>query len=135
LENNKYLLSFHVSIELIKGFNNLFELDFEGISLDCAIDESFEILSCACNLIDKNGEESQKEAIFKILIKNSKDSFYSYDYNYNFISLAIKFIGENNKEEIFEAIDRIGSGDYYHSKNSVLKFRVIESLEKKKSCK
>ncbi|MDR1819950.1 MAG: SWIM zinc finger family protein [Methanobrevibacter sp.] len=131
LDENKYLLSFYVSIEIINGVNDLFDLDFEG--LDHIFYESIEILSCACDLIEENCDNSQKEKVFNILIENSNNSSYSTDWNYDFVLLAIKFANENNKEAIFDTINKIGHSDYYCFQNLILKSQIIEKVEGKKA--
>ena len=129
LNKDRYIVPFHVSIEIINGVNSLYEFSFESYSLESLSYDSFDVLKEACDLIKTHGSDEEKENAFKILIKNSKKDLISYDYNYDFINETLKFVNKSNKKEIYAAIDIIGEGNYHHSKKLILKSKIIEILE------
>ncbi|MCL2116513.1 MAG: SWIM zinc finger family protein, partial [Methanobrevibacter sp.] len=67
LNKDRYMVPFHITIEIINGVNDLFEFSFEGYSLDGLIYDSLEALKEACNLIKRYGTDAEKENILKIL--------------------------------------------------------------------
>ncbi|MDR0912668.1 MAG: hypothetical protein LBM96_08750 [Methanobrevibacter sp.] len=131
LNDKRYMVPFHVSIELINGINSLFDFLFESYSIDNLMDSSFRMLKDACDLIKINGTLKEKESCFKLLIKNSKKKFSLNEYNYNFINETLKFINKSNKNEVYDAIDSIEDGEYYYSENMILKSKIIEITEGK----
>ncbi|KZX16561.1 hypothetical protein MBCUT_07150 [Methanobrevibacter cuticularis] len=131
LNKERYMVPFHVSIEIIKGVNSLYEFSFEGYSIDGLDYDSFEILKESCDLIETYGTMEEKENAFKLLIKNSEKEFISTEYNYNFIYETLKFLNKSNKNEIYGVIDNIGDSEYYYSKNMILKSKIIEIIDGK----
>ena len=129
LNKDRYMVPFHVSIEIINGTNSLSEFSFEDYSLEGLSYDSFNVLEDACKLIKIHGTDEEKENAFKILIENSKKDFISTDYNYDFLNEALKFVNRSNKEEIYNAIDSIDGSEYYNSDNMILKSKIIESID------
>jgi hypothetical protein len=131
LNKDRCLVGFYVSIEVIDAVNDLLDFNFEGFSLESLASDSFEVLSKSCNLISRYGTTPQKEEVFNILIKKSLEGYCLDDWNYNFINEVIKFVNEDNKNEIYEILDDHDSRKYYHSENQIIKSNIVESLEGK----
>ena len=131
LNKDRYMVPFHVSIEIINGVNSLFGFSFEDYSLNSLDYDSFRVLKDSCDLIKTYGTDEEKENAFKVLIKNSKKNFISNDYNRDFINESLKFLNKSNKNELCDAIENIGTSEYYYSKNMILKSKIIEIIDGK----
>ncbi|MGL4669943.1 MAG: SWIM zinc finger family protein [Methanobacteriaceae archaeon] len=131
LNTDRYMVPFHIPIEIINGVNSLYEFSFESYSLDGLVHDTFEVLKGACDLIKTYGTGAEKENTFKFLIKNSQKDFISTEYNYDFINETLKFVDKSNKKEIYNAIDNIGGNEFYYYENMILKSKIIEIVDGK----
>ena len=135
LNKERYMVPFHVSIEIVNGVNSLFEFSFENYSLDSLVYDSFDMLKKSCDLIKTYGTMEEKENAFELLIKNSEKEFIVNEYNYNFIHETLKFLDKSNKNEVYDAIDNISDSEYYYSDNMILKSKIIEIIDGKEESK
>jgi len=131
LNKDRYMVPFHVSIEIINGVNSLFEFSFENYSLEGLVYDSFKVLNDSCNFIKIFGTDDEIENAFNILIKNSKNNFIDTDYNYDFINETLKFVNKSNEKEIYNAIDNIELSEYHYSDNMIIKSKIIEIIDGK----